>query len=515
VAITLTGYGGVGEIGGNAFLLSDGDTRLALDFGMPFGGPSVRGERARRPGHKDYFDTFVNPRADSAVHDLVTLGLLPPLPGIYRADIGGTAAAPLDGVLLSHPHADHYGYMGFLAPETPFFMSRVAAYTLAHVQGSGQSKAEEQLIAYSRRGNTERRANKAAYKPIQERPIRTDDRFEVGRWQVQRYEVDHSIHGAGAYILQHGDTRIAYSGDLRMHGRHPERTKAFLRAAEDCDALLIEGTRVGHAGASEERRDPHEAERTELDVEDHVRAMMEGLDATRGAGFVALGYPMRDLDRLQSLYHARGDRIFVIQDRQAHLLHHLRNGCGLDLPDPLTDPGIRIHAPTGIEDHEPWDDPQAAASDSDWARTMYVRHFRENMLTPENTVTNEQLKAEPNAYALTLSYWNIQNLIDILPRGQPNQGIYIRSQTQPFNDDMLLMDEKLKLWLNAFGIDRSQRTHVSGHIAQTQLYEAIEEIRPKKLVPIHSEHPDMTVHHGAGIGIPSVQWNHGDVVEVG
>ena len=34
--VTLTFYGGVNEIGGNKTLLEDEDTRLLLDFGLPY-----------------------------------------------------------------------------------------------------------------------------------------------------------------------------------------------------------------------------------------------------------------------------------------------------------------------------------------------------------------------------------------------------------------------------------------------------------------------------------------------
>ena len=34
--VSLTFYGGVGEIGGNKILVADGDTKILLDFGMNF-----------------------------------------------------------------------------------------------------------------------------------------------------------------------------------------------------------------------------------------------------------------------------------------------------------------------------------------------------------------------------------------------------------------------------------------------------------------------------------------------
>src|SRR5690349_21627593 len=82
MAVALTGYGGVGEIGGNAFLLEAPGLRVFLDLGKRFGATSVMKEDpqtgrktftaadfTRRAGWNDYFDTFLQPRTHSAVRD--------------------------------------------------------------------------------------------------------------------------------------------------------------------------------------------------------------------------------------------------------------------------------------------------------------------------------------------------------------------------------------------------------------------------------------------------------------
>src|SRR3990172_8857949 len=73
--VRLTCYGGVGQIGGNQFLLEDGETRLLLDFGIPFS------ERGR------FYEEYLKPRPAFGLLDPLTMGLLPPLRGLYRPDI--------------------------------------------------------------------------------------------------------------------------------------------------------------------------------------------------------------------------------------------------------------------------------------------------------------------------------------------------------------------------------------------------------------------------------------------
>ncbi len=113
--VRLTCYGGVEEIGGNKVLLEDGDLRLLLDFGTPFG---------RR---RLFFNEYLRPRASRGLFDLLSLGLLPPLEGLYREDLAlpnlweRFRGAPLyrdlrrpggravDAILVSHAHLDHNG----------------------------------------------------------------------------------------------------------------------------------------------------------------------------------------------------------------------------------------------------------------------------------------------------------------------------------------------------------------------------------------------------------------------
>lgn len=72
--IRLTFYDGANCIGGNKFLLEADDTALFLDFGTNFGAEGL------------FFDEFLRPRSIVGIGDLLDLGLLPPLQGVYRQD---------------------------------------------------------------------------------------------------------------------------------------------------------------------------------------------------------------------------------------------------------------------------------------------------------------------------------------------------------------------------------------------------------------------------------------------
>ena len=117
--LSINCYGGVGEIGGNKVLLEDGNTRFFFDFGFPFK------KRAK------YFEEYLNPRPGAGLLDLLEMGLIPPIQGILRDDLAGKkvwqkfSSSPLfrqldiDGILLTHAHVDHSGYISFLRDDIP------------------------------------------------------------------------------------------------------------------------------------------------------------------------------------------------------------------------------------------------------------------------------------------------------------------------------------------------------------------------------------------------------------
>lgn len=115
------------EVGGNKILLSDNDTNIFLDFGKGFS------RRAK------YFEEFLKPRSANGLVDFLEMGLIPDIEGAYREDLlemaGRKASAPtVNGVIVSHAHADHVDYVSFLHKDIPIYMGSTCRSILDAIQ---------------------------------------------------------------------------------------------------------------------------------------------------------------------------------------------------------------------------------------------------------------------------------------------------------------------------------------------------------------------------------------------
>lgn len=501
---TLTGYGGVGEIGGNAFLLEHGGHSLFLDFGKRFGSDPKQGERV--PGWNDYYDDFLQPRGHSLAADLLRLGIIPDVPTLYRQDRGGVAGPrPVDGVLVSHAHMDHCGLLGLLRPDVPVFASAGSRATLQSLAETGAGVMSEYFELRpkgilpkkdGRPGKGTSWSDPETGEPVTARRDVVEGDADLGPWRLRHFDVDHSIHGARATLLE-GPETIVYTGDFRMHGRDADATKRFVERAGGADILITEGTRVSRS---------HDHAHNDTDDESQVEGQMQTLLDRAGDVFVAVSFPPRDLDRFLSVWNvakASGRRV-VIPTKLAHLIDAVR-ATEPELPDPRRDPHIAIHLPVkgkGVRGMPPGtlrmpgpdlDMHEVAVDDETWSDFWSADHktWEHPYIMGDNTVTSADVAKAPHAYLFSISYWTISELFDIFPAGVPGGGLYIHSMTQPFNDEMEISDRKLGRWLDTFNLERHD-THVSGHLSEKDLHWVLDEIGAKLLVPVHSEAPDIT-----------------------
>ena len=237
---------GASEIGGNCVELEADGKRIVIDLGLPL---------------------------DTAFDEVIEL-----------PDIDGLASGDDDsllGVVLSHPHQDHYGLVEQINRSVPIYIGQAAAAILdaaAFFTSSG--------ISLDPTGFLEHRKS-----------------FDVSPFTITPYLVDHSAFDSYALLIEAGGRSLFYSGDFRAHGRKAPLVKELIgQPPEDIDVLLLEGTHIRLEGNG--RAGPDESE-VELE-------MAKLFEATQG--LVTVFGSTQNIDRLVTVYRAckRADRTLVV-----------------------------------------------------------------------------------------------------------------------------------------------------------------------------------------------------------
>jgi ribonuclease J len=175
--------------------------------------------------------------------------------------------AAVDGVLISHPHQDHYGLLEDVPAGWPIYCGA----------------ATERLIKLS----------SAIFRkelPHAFQAWKSGAALEIGPFTVTAFLIDHSAFDAYMLLIEVHGKRILYSGDFRTHGRKSVLTKRLMAAPpKNLDILLMEGTNLGSDKSCI----------SESSLED---SFVDLFRSTAGRVFVA--WSAQNVDRTVTLYRA-------------------------------------------------------------------------------------------------------------------------------------------------------------------------------------------------------------------
>jgi ribonuclease J len=179
---------GAKQIGGTCIEIESQGKRLVLDIGQPLG----------------------NPDAESVE--------MPRVEGLKAPDNS------LLGVVLSHPHLDHYGLAFRVPPSTRFLMGAATERILEASAIFTPSGGTFENVTHLENGKT----------------------LMLGPFKITPYLMDHSAYDSYAVLIEGDGKQIFYTGDLRGHGRKGSLfTRLVAHPPPDVDVLLMEGTTIG------------------------------------------------------------------------------------------------------------------------------------------------------------------------------------------------------------------------------------------------------------------------------
>lgn len=495
----ITVYDGNGTIGGNKIHVEERVEGLFLDFGMNF---SCYGK---------YYEEFLMERPSRGLYDLWQLGLIPRL-NIYRDDllpedliplVQESDKVPINAVLVSHAHLDHVGNISFLNQEIPLIGSPETMVILKSIRDTSTSGHFGIEIPFTRERKKESEGfvlkvlQNSTYIPrkifltdgindisynflstipgVQENRVakmEMDDYSAHGlHFEIKPYIVDHSILGATAYVIE-GDISIAYTGDLRFHGKRGGYSEKFFKSAKVARILITEGTRIGRE---------EDVNVSESQVFENSLAIVEN-----SKNLVVADFSARNFERLETFKNIakKTGRELIITGKDAYYLDALDN----------------LNNDTMMKNLKIFSD--YAAREFNWQKSV-VEKYKESFIKPF------EIKNDPSRYIICFSFYDMPKLLDIMP----DSGDYIYSSSEAFGEEDIFSVERLLEWLrffkmNVHGIkyqnDRivfEKGLHASGHASMDDLVKAIEIMDPDIIIPVHTERPEWFVQNFENVKI--------------
>jgi ribonuclease J len=395
-------WGGLGVIGSSKIMVSDGVNRVLLDIGLD------------NPVGVDLFRPPVRVRPGRELADRLRVGAAPRIPGLFApallapddpiaAPVGDPAATQ---VFVSHPHVDHAGLAGYLRPEIAVHAHTDAVDLLDALQAAGIG-----LPGAAPRW----------------RRLVDGQVTAVGGIEVECVAVDHDVPGACGFLVRTRNGTLAYTGDIRFHGRHPERSAEFVRRARGADVLVMEGTTLSFVPGDGPQRG-------EADVSASFRRIIAAAD---GLVLVSL-YPM-DVERIVefSAVAAEAGRTILWPAPLAEALRKL----GLAEASSLasnTDDGVDLAA----------------------------------------------VRARPGAFVVAPEPGDLPGLLDLpLRPGDP----FVHANGEPFGE----FDARWRVfrdWLDCLHVELHQ-IGCGAHATPDELHAMVERVRPGVVFPVHTFEP--------------------------
>ncbi len=335
---------------------------------------------------------------------------------------------PVEGILISHPHQDHYGLLDETPVNWPIYSGK-AAGRLIHLTAGIFGKAPMREFRHWESGRT----------------------TEIGPFRVTPYLTDHSAFDAYMLLIEAAGKRILYSGDFRCHGRKASLVKQLMKSPpSDIDVLLMEGTNLGSGKPTD----------SETDIEGEFVNLFR-----RTPGRVFVCWSAQNIDRTVSLYRAclRSGRTLAIDLYTAEVL------------DLLADAG---HLPRAG-----WNNIKVVITRA--LSRLYKAKGRNDFVERMATygISASRLAADTSKWVIMIRPSLIRDLGSKGVRPAPGDA-WSYSQWRGYLEQP--DGVALKSWFDEGGANAAH-IHTSGHASVSALKAFAKAMKPKVLVPIHGQ----------------------------
>jgi len=356
-----------------------------------------------------------------------------------------------DAIIISHPHQDHYGLIDSFDHSVPVYIGKLGK-SLIDVVGI--------FIGKEPLANEFRHFEK--WQP-----------FNVGDFTITPYLVDHSAVDAYAFLIEAEGKRIFYSGDFRAHGRKRVLFDNMIaKPPKNIDVMFMEGTMMQRSN-------------DEFPTEEAVeKKIYDTIVNQENIAFLISS--SQNIDRIVSAYRAckRAEKTFVIDLYTAWVLERMRTvtanvpGIGWD--------NVRVYADRNYDEVLK----KNLELFGDFRRAAY-----------QYRIQKEELKANPEQY-LYLSRMSKSRIINLYKGNKAVNLIYSQwlGYLKCSNEECFGAEQ-----IAAYQHDKQINfvyAHTSGHATVPDLKKFAAALKPKRLIPIHTEQPALYAEYFDSVVTP-------------
>lgn len=332
-------------------------------------------------------------------------------------------------LLITHYHGDHIGKIADLPKELPVFMGKVSKEIV-------QELSEHLSFVNERHRSMNGRLDSiGTFVP--------GEQFSFGEFRIIPIVIDHSAFDAYAFRIEAKELNVFHTGDFRTHGfRSGKLLKVIEKYVGDVDYVVCEATNVNRPAAT-------------IKSESELQKKFEA--TFRSSRYNVIYVSSTNIDRLFGIYHAaiKAHLPFYVDAYQKRIM---------DIVSGQDSLWGKSRLYNYIEGREPI----ALQRDGDEFRiTDKFKDFLERhgyVLIARATERFDNLLSEmPGAERKTiLSMWNG----------------YLDSSKAAYNPALA----------RSIG-NNYEYLHTSGHCDMASLYRLMEMLKPKAIIPMHTDNP--------------------------
>jgi len=346
--------------------------------------------------------------------------------GLTKGDLSKSA------LLITHYHGDHIGSIPKLPKELPIYMGDLGL------------KIQKILSDHLKTVRPEHEAMVERLKSI--KTFKEAESFSFGPFTIKPLTVDHSAFDAYAFRISANETSVYHTGDFRMHGFRSKKMDKMLRVfVGKVDYVVCEATNVFR---------PEAASKTEAELKQEFYQLFE----KNRECVVYLS--STNIDRLFSLYHAalEAHRPFYVDNYQKKIMDVIVNSDSIWTKSGLYQYGK--YTPKPLK-YDKYDKKKPFLVNDEFIE--FLNKMGYVIIARPNERFDNLMTKIPGEKVKILSMWNG----------------YLKEGTDAYNENLAKSLE-----------DGYDYMHTSGHIDMKDMHEFLTLLKPKGVIPIHTDNPE-------------------------